>query len=313
MSALKSDFTPLFEEAAQKLQQPWSTVLQSLDKTPQELMDIIGQSKLDISGVHVKGQQYTLETIATRVPNDVSHLLYAIYGLVLSCITGELHEHLTRYTRHEWVPWLLKANIDGSPAFLTACNRSLKEVATWMVGAMNECGNFEPLQVTTEDGDTALHIAIRKEQWEWAVWLVDKGVSPYQKNNQQQSPIMLVAPHRGKIELFKGNSPQEWHDALHDALVYGKHHPNWCETLIHLGADVNQPELYDATLESLQLCANYGMNMNLAPLPATLSLEQRRVFYLNGHVPQRWDWVLETFQDETPLKLYAAQQKITDI
>ena len=313
MSALKSDFTPLFEEAVEKLQQPWSTILKSLDKTPLELMDIIGQTELDISGVHIYGQQYTLETIATRQTTDVAHFLYTIYGLVLSCTTGKLHELLTRYARHEWVSWLLKANVGGSPAFLTACNRSLKEVATWMVGAMNECSNYTALQSTTEDGDTALHIAIQKKQWEWAVWLVENGVSPYQKNNQQQSPLMLVAPHREKIELFKGNSPQEWHDALHDALVHGKHHPKWCETLIQLGADVNQPELYDATTESLQIFAMYGMNMNLAPLPDTLSIEQRRVFYMNGHVPQRWDWVLETFQDETPLKLYAAQHKITDI
>jgi hypothetical protein len=312
MSALKSDFTPLFEEAVKKLQQPWSIILQSLDKTPQELIDIIGQSELDISGVHIYGQQYTLETIATRQTTDVAHFLYTIYGLVLSCTTGKLDELLTRYARHEWVSWLLKANVGGSPAFLIACSRSLKEVATWMVGAMNECSNFEPLQVTTEHGDTALHIAIRKEQWEWAVWLVENDVSPYQKNKQQQSPLMLVAPNYEKIELFKGDSPQEWYNALHDALVYGKNYPKWCETLLELGADVNQPELYDATPESLQIFAMYGMNMNLATLPATLSIEQRRIFYLHGHIPTRWDWVLEAFSDETPLKLYAAQQQITE-
>jgi len=309
MSALKSDFQPLFEEAVTKLEPPWSLVLHSLDQTPQHIMDIIGHARLDISGVFVKGQQYTLEKIAARFDGDVSHFLYVIYGLVMTCTTGELHEHLARYARHEWIPWLLKANIAGEPAFIVVCKRSLKSAATWMVGALNECSNFEPLTISTKEGDTALHIAIRKGQWEWAVWLVDNGVSPYQKNKKQESPIMLMAPHHTKIELFKVNSLEKWHNALHDALIYGKCHPEWCEALLNMGADVNQPELYDAPLESLQLFANHGMDMNLGPLPENITTEQRHVFYLNGHVPKQWELVMGDFNDEWPAKLYALHFK----
>lgn len=300
MSALKSDFEEYFQESVEQLEPPWCTILQKKTQTVSSIMEIIGNAPLEISGVHVKNQQYTLEKIASRLDNDVASFIYVVHGIVLSCITGELHSNLTRYARREWVPWILKANISGEPAFLYVCKRSLKDVATWMIGAMDECKNFEPLQIITKDGDTALHIAIRKKQWEWATWLVDNGVSPYQKNNKNETPIMLCAPHFEKIQLFKVGKTGDWFNALHDALVYGKMHIKWCESLLDMGADFNQPELYDAPLETLKMLAEQGMDMNLGPLPDNLSPEQRRVFYLYGHVPEKWQHVIDSFRDAAP-------------
>lgn len=297
MSALKSDFEEYFKEAVEQLPPPWCFILNTPTQTVESIMEAIGNTPLEISGVYVKGQQYTIEDIAPRLKDGLCQFLYVIHGLVMTCTSGKLHSNLTRYARHKWVPWILKACISGEPAFLYVCKRNLKDVATWMIGAMNECNNFEPLQVTTDEGDTALHIAIRKQQWEWAAWLVDNGVSPYQKNNKHESAIMLCAPHSEKISLFKNNISEEWFNALHDALVYGKNNMEWCSELISMGADFNQIELYDAPIDTLKLLARLGMDMNLGPLPELLTSDQRRVFYLHGHVPKDWKYVIEAFPD----------------
>ena len=90
---------------------------------------------------------------------------------------------------------------------------------------------------------------------------------------------------------------KEWFDALHDALVYGKNNVEWCSVLISMGADFNQIELYDAPIDTLKLLAKLGMDMNLGPLPELLTPDQRRVFYLHGHVPKDWKHVFEAFTD----------------
>ena len=78
---------------------------------------------------------------------------------------------------------------------------------------------------------------------------------------------MLAAPHHLRLDMFYTGESSEWYNALHDALVVGKHDASWCVALIDRGADVNQLELYDAPIDCLIVLAVHGMDMNLSPLP----------------------------------------------
>ena len=300
MSALKTNFRQDFLHQVDKLQSIWQKILPKLEKiTVEEIIKNLENTSLDIAGVSVGTQQCTLEKIAGQIYNtDVSDLLYVLHGLSLSFVTGEVHPYLKDKLRMEWIPLIFSLKIFDQPIFISACSRSLKIFVEWLVDIMEESRFWAPIQQRDANGDTALHIAIRNRQWDWAEWLVGHGASPYLKNKNNESSIMLTAPHHECLNIFKERNNSQWFDALHDALVYGKKDATWCVELIGLGADINQKELYDAPLDSLIVLAKQGMDMNLGPLPNQLLAEQLQIFYWYGHEPRDWRYVLMAFKNE---------------
>lgn len=299
MSALKSDFKPLFLHAVSKLESPWNTILPQLETlTVPQMVDLIGTTTLDVAGVYVKGRQCTFEKISSRLHNkDMADFLLVLYGLVLTMTTGDVHEHLSTYMRVEWMPWVLSFRIQGEPVFVLACQRSLKVVVEWMTDMMREASCWAACRQQLENGDSSLHMAVRRRQWDWAKWLLDHGASPYTKNNQGNSSIMLVAPHHEKLDLFYSKDDSNWFNALHDALVAGRHDSTWCVALLDRGADVNQWKLYDAPIDSLIVLAKHGMDMNLGPLPRLRTPDQLKMFYLYGRRPIHWQHVIAAFPE----------------
>lgn len=308
MSALRSDFFPLFLYEVSKLEEPWKSMLSQLDTmSVEDVMTSIGNTTLVVSGVYVQGVQCTFEKIARRLHDtNVADFLMVLYGLVMSCANGELHSCLKDHMRPEWVSWVFTARVNSEPAFVLACRRSLKEMVEWMAHTMQEANDWSACAVQNASGDSALHIAVRRRQWDWAKWLLAHGASPYVKNHSGCSAIMLCAPHHEKLFLFSGCEDIEWYSALHDALVYGRHDSSWCVALIDQGADVNQPELYDAPLDSLIVLAKNGMDMNLGPLPANRTLDQLKVFFVYGRKPQQWKYVIDAFEDVEWMKTLRA-------
>ena len=299
MSALKSDFRPLFLYESSKLESPWNTILSQLETmTVGEIMRHIGDTTLCVSGVHVKGVQCTFESIAQRhTDSDVASFLLLLYGLVMSCTSGRVHQYLKQYIRIEWVPWLFSARVDSEPVFVLSCRRSLKTLVEWMADVMEEASDWSPCKASNSKGDTALHIAVRRRQWDWAKWLLTHGISPYEKNHAGETPMMLAAPHHEKLNMFCLERDEHWYKSLHDALVAGRHDATWCVALLDLGADVNQLALYDAPVDSLIVLAKHGMDMNLGPLPPKRTLDELKVFYVYGRQPTHWDNVIASFDD----------------
>jgi hypothetical protein len=299
MSALKSDFKPLFLHAVSKLESPWKTILPQLETlTVPEMVDLIGTTTLDVAGVYVKGQQCNFEKISGRLHNkDIADFLLVLHGLVLTMVTGDVHEHLTTYMRLKWVPWVLSFWVWGEPVFVIACQRSLKAVVEWMTDTMREASYWEACRQVLKNGDSALHMAVRRRQWDWAKWLLDHGASPYTKNKKGDSSIMLVAPHHEKLDLFYSKSDSHWYNALHDALVVGRRDSTWCVALLDRGADVNQLALYDSPIDSLIVLAKHGMDMNLGPLPNRRTPDQLKIFYLYGRRPTDWQHVIAAFPE----------------
>ncbi|MDA7838950.1 ankyrin repeat domain-containing protein [bacterium] len=308
MSALRSDFFPLFLYEVSKLEEPWKSMLTHLDTmSVEDIMKLIGNTTLVVSGVYVQGVQCTFEKISRRLHDtNVADFLMVLYGLVMSCANGELHSCLKDHMRPQWVSWMFTARVNSEPAFVLACRRSLKEMVEWMAHTMQEANDWSACAVQNASGDSALHIAVRRRQWDWAKWLLTHGASPYVKNHSGCSAIMLCAPHHEKLILFCGQKDMEWHSALHDALVYGRDDSSWCVALIDQGADVNQPELYDAPLDSLIVFAKNGMDMNLGPLPANRTPEQLKVFFVYGRKPSEWKHVIDAFEDVKWIKALRA-------
>lgn len=301
MSALKSDFIPLFLYEVSKLDEPWKTILSQLDNiSVDDVMSKIGTTSLIVSGVYVKGVQCTFEKIAERMDRtDVSHLFYVLYGIVMSCVTGNVYPTLSHYMRPEWCAWLFQVRVDGEPVFVLACRRSLKTFVEWMVQQMNAAKEWSACCALDLDGNSPLHFAVKRRQWDWAKWLMAQGVSPYTKNNAGESSVMLVAPYHDRLGMFCTEKNKQWFDALHDALVYGREDSTWCVSLLDQGADVNQLALYDAPLDSLVVFAKHGMDMNLGPLPENTLADKLKVFFVYGRKPVRWERVIQAFDDAT--------------
>lgn len=306
MSYLRTSLEGEFLEVISVLDAPWSAFYQNLHKDVPTLMHIIGNAPIDISGVWYQDQQYTMAMISTLVSGPVANFLKVLHGLFDTCTSGTLTPHLTNFIDNAWLPWLLKANICHEPAFLYICQRSLKTVAQFLLDEIETGGHNVCLSYTNAQGETALHIAVRKRQWQWAKTLIAKRQSPYQKNNKGESPLMLVAPFHDKLEDFKVEPLSDWYNELHDTLAYGRQSPEFCLKCIELGADFNQVVLYDSPTESLQIFAEAGLDMNLGPLPE-LSAEQRRIIYMHGRRPDDWKLVLDAFQESEkwPGKLFA--------
>jgi hypothetical protein len=299
MSALKSDFKPLFLDAASKLEAPWNIILPQLETlTVPQLVELIGTHDLDVAGVFVKGHPCTFEKISGRLQNkDVSVFLLVLYGLALTILTGDVHVYLENYMRLEWVPFVLSIRLQKEPVFVLACQRSLKAVVEWMTEVMREACFWAACRQTLQNGESALHMAVRRKQWDWTKWLLDHGVSPYTKNTDGASPIMLVAPYHEKLDLFYQRHDLEWFNALHDALVAGRHDATWCVALLDRGADVNQLALYDSPVDSLVVFAKHGMDMNLGPLPSRRTADQLKIFYMYGRRPTDWQHVIAAFPE----------------
>ena len=171
--------------------------------TVPQLVDMIGTATLDVAGVYVKSRQYNFEKISSRLHNkDVADFLLVLYGLALTMTTGDVHDYLVTYMRLEWVPWVLSFRVQGVPAFVLACQRSMKAAVEWMTDVMHETSCWSACRQTLENGDSPLHMAVRRVSGSGPKWLFDHGVSPYTKNNQGDSSIMLVAPHHEKLDLF---------------------------------------------------------------------------------------------------------------
>ena len=306
MSFLRTNLEEQFSEVITDLNAPWSTFYKNLHKDVPALMHIIGDAPIDISGVWYQDQQYNMAMIATLVSGPVSNFLKALHGLFITCTSGVLNPLLTNHLDNSWLEWLLKANICHEPAFLYICHRSLKTVAQFLLDEIETGGHNACLSYTNAQGETALHIAVRKRQWQWAKTLIAKNVSPYQKNKSGESALMLVAPFHDKLEDFKVEPLTDWYNELHDTLPYGRQSPEFCRKCLELGADFNQVVLYDSPAESLQIFAEAGLDMNLGPLPE-LSAEQRRIIYMHGRRPDDWKLVLDAFQESEkwPGKLFA--------
>jgi hypothetical protein len=294
MSAIKTDLPTKIKSAINGTITPWSTVYTNLDKTPKQLMDIIADHNIDISGVYVDGKQYNMSDVAYYAPGSSQSFLYALYGLFVTCTTGKSDPHLEQYIKSEWIPWLLQASILNEPAFLYVCKRSLTDVAQFILHLIEASAHYQVFNIVNSDGDSALHIAVRKKQWQWAQLLIKNKSCPYLKNKAGHSPMMLVAPHFEQIEMFKVKPEHYWYSELHDAIVHGKNHPGWIRTLAELGADINQDELIDSPPESLQILATAGLDPNIGRIPP--SNEQRRILYLYGREPCNWHNVTEIFK-----------------
>lgn len=318
MSALKSDFKGLFLNAVSKLESPWRDILPVLDEMDvQTLMRNIGQHSLDVAGVTVKNHACTFEKIAQRVENtDVSHFLLVLYGLVMTSATGDIHTHVKQYMRTEWIPWVLSARVNEEPVFYGACRRSLRLWVEWMTALMEDVSFWAPLQQRGSNGDTALHLAVRHRQWEWSAWLVKHGVSPTTKNNSGDTALSLAMPYHQCLSYLQVQTRNsDWFNALHHALVAGRTDATWCVALLDMGADVNQVELYDAPVDSLAVFAKHGMDMNLGPLPASITVESLQLMYAHGHVPRDWKQVLYAVSEDSWMRtLYSVHvEKSTDV
>lgn len=300
MSALKSDYQSLFRDAVSKLDAPWRHILSHLSNmTAEDILHTIGTTSLDVSGVHVKHKQCTFEHIAQRVHvEEVSDLLYLLYGIAQTMQTGTIHEYLKHFMHAKWVPQVFALHIQGEPMFVHACRRSLKAVVEWMIDIMNETSFWSPIHQKDAGGNNALHIAIRRRQWEWAEWLFQHGVSAYEKNTSQMTPLMLIAPYSECLPAFCRQKNAQWYSALHEALVAGRDDATWCVALIDMGADLNQPELYDSPVDSLIVFAKHGMDMNLGPVPRHITHAQLKILYMYGRKPERWNDVLSVFEED---------------
>lgn len=302
MSAIKSDLKSHFEHEMGKLPPPWCILLTHALPL-KECLDLVATAThMDVSGVYVKNTQYTFEKLAARCSGDAASLLYVLHGLAMSNTTGEVHTHLLTYQDEPWLPKLFSVRIHNEPIFVSACRRQLREFAGWMLDVMGDTNDYTALAAADADGNTTLHFSVMRQQWEWSKWLIDKGCSPLQPNVHGKTPLMCAAPHREQLCLFKKDGA-EWFHALHNALVDGREHAEWCNALIEEGADVNQLALYDSPEASLTVFAKHGMDMNLGPVPEHVSASQFNILLMHGHEPVLWSKVIESVEDDVWLRL----------
>jgi hypothetical protein len=298
MSALKSNFKQTLMTNIENLEAPWRNIL-SLKNTPiGAILPLLQHQELQVSGVMVVGEQYNFEKIAHLhfFQNEKKQLLLALYGLSISCVTGTIHPYLETHAKKEWYPIFHTMKFKSNYMFMHICKHSLNELASHFI---EKSDTYDWLNSSlVENNDTALHLAIRHRHWTWAEWLLDKGVSPFIKNNQNETPISLTAPRHDMLNIFCKTPTVEWYGALHDALVIHRQDTLWCTSLIGRGADVNQIELYDSPVESLLVFAKHGMDMNLGPLPDNLTREQLRVFFMYGRQPMVWKNVIRAFSGD---------------
>ena len=297
MSVLKNELIHLYAKS-HTLKYPWDYILQNIEHlTAIQILELIVQKSdhINIRGITINKEQCTFENIAQNIPEEQANVFFAIYGLVITCVTGKLHTYLKHNTRTEWAHLFIQLKIHKQPIFVYACQQNIQTLMQWMIEVMNDIRNFEPLTQQDIYGNTPLHYAVIRKQWKWTQRLVNKNCSPFVKNNKGKTPLMLAAPHHERLEIFKQNNKQ-WFDALHEALVDGKKDAMWCYTLINEGADFNQPELYNSPCDSLLIFARSGMDMNL-PSNETFSIEQYRLMFLYGRKPNKWNNVLNAFSE----------------
>ena len=264
MSAIKIDpQTPLHREV-QRLDPPWNHIFSSLKHmTLPPFLDLIDTAQhTDVAGVNVNGEQVTFEKFASMASGPVASALYAIFGLSITCVSGKIHPNLSAYAHEPWIVRLFSIRFHGEPAIVSVCRRELRTVAEWMLGIMRRTNIYTPLFAKDAHQNTVLHIAVKKRQWEWSQWLIQQGCSPFEKNTHGKTALMYAAPFSEKLSIFQ-KSGSQWFEALHDALVDGRQHPEWCMSLISQGADVNQPALLDSPVDSLIVFAKEGLDMNI--------------------------------------------------
>lgn len=284
----------------------WRKIYQAIETiTPHEVLACaLSAEHLDVTGVFVNGIGFNFEKIANYTfVQESANVLYALHGLAVSCATGVVHPYLTQYARATWVCDLFNVRLFGDPAFVFVCKHKILAIATWMVQIMQEVGNIEPMRLRSRRGNGALHYAVENRQWEWARWLVKQGCSPFDRNEDGNTPIMLTAPFHDKLDIFECGRDQRWYSALHEALVVGRAHVQWCCALLDRGADVNQPELYDSPIECLSVFAEAGLDMNFET-DVVLTAAQHRILFSYGRVPACWSDVLEAFAENEWVRFF---------
>tara|TARA_B110001450_G_scaffold36530_1_gene32319 strand:- start:2150 stop:3211 length:1062 start_codon:yes stop_codon:yes gene_type:complete len=301
MSAIKFGISDDIQHCTELLDDPWRYIIQNAATLSQEqvIEHASTADHLNVSGVFYEKEQHTLKLLAPKVA--CADAFKALYGLSVTMATGVVHPYLKQHVRTEWAIRLLSIKIHESPAFVFACRQKYHAVVIWMIEVMNQMENYSPILQVDCDGNTPLHIAIKNKKWEWAKRLMEHGSLPFLKNHKGQTPVMLTAPHFEYLTIFKQHS-LEWFEALHEALVHGKKHPAWCQTLIDEGADFNQPELYDSPIESLLIFAHAGMDMNMS-FDGELIDDQLKIMYAHGKIPTDFGRVLSVFQDDTWVRL----------
>lgn len=301
MSAIKLGISDDLHKATESLDYPWGYIIQNASTLTQEqiIEHACSAEHLNVSGVFYEKEQHTFKLLALKV--TCADAFKSLYGLSVTMATGVVHPFLNQHVRTEWAIRLLSVKIHGSPAFAFACRQKYHTVVVWMIEVMNQMEDYTPILQVDCDGNSPLHIAVKHKKWEWAKRLMEHGSLPFLKNKEGKTPIMLAAPYFEYLIIFKQHS-LEWFEAMHEALVDGKKHPAWCQTLIDEGADFNQPELYDSPIESLLIFAHAGMDMNMS-FDGDLSDDQFKIMYTHGKIPTDFSRVLTIFHDDTWVRL----------
>jgi len=286
--------------STKSIQYPWNFIITNIETlSPEQIIEYACTAfHLNVSGVFDGQKQHTFEYFASfHVANESSsNVLKALYGLSITMATGVVHPYLQEHTRANWVLRLFNIKIHHSPVFVFACRQQYQTVVLWMVDIMNDLKDYAPIHQVDCDGNSPLHIAVLHRRWEWAKQLVEHGCSPFVKNMAGKTPIMLAAPYYEHLTMFKSDNV-EWFDALHEALVDGKKNAMWCQSLIDVGADFNQSELYDSPLDTLLVLAHAGMDMNMR-FDGVFSTEQNRVMYMYGKIDNNFDAILTAFEED---------------
>lgn len=298
MSAIKMGLPTDIYTATTSIQHPWNVVIPNIETlSPEQIIEhACTASHLNVSGVFYGQKQHTLECLSAKINESSANVLKALHGLSITMATGVVHPYLQKYTRAKWVLRLFDVKIHNCPAFVFACRQQYQTVVMWMVDIMNDLKDFTPIYQIDCDGNSPLHIAVLHRRWEWSKQLVEHGCSPFVKNVAGKTPIMLTAPYYKHLDMFKSKTV-EWFNALHEALVDGKKHAIWCQSLIDAGADFNQPELYDSPLDTLLVLAHAGIDMNMR-FSDKLSTEQHRIMYMYGKIDTNFDVILNAFEED---------------
>jgi len=312
MSAIKLGISNDLHSATKDIDHPWNYIVQNISSlTPEQIVEhACNASHLKVSGVFYKNKQYTFELLALQINERNAHVLRALYGLSVTMATGVVHPYLTQHVRSDWAIRFFDIKIHNSPAFVYACKQRYQSVIVWMIDIMNDLKNYTPIYQLDCDDNSPLHIAIMYRKWEWAERLIEHGCSPYAKNAAGKTPLMLAAPYYEHLHILKTNT-LDWFEALHDALVDGKKHAAWCQTLIDAGADFNQPGLYNSPLDTLIVLAHAGIDMNMS-FDDKLTAEQYRIMYVYGKLDDNLKAILSAFEEDDWVrmlyKLYNKQE-----
>ena len=260
----------------------------------EKLNKILTCPQMNIWGLRHKEENYDFDDLIERLPCETRTLAYVIHGLFVSCSTGIVNNHLQTYLKSQWISKIFRIRINGEPVFPLICQRQMHILATWMVDWLSNCDEKAfVINDCLQNGDSALHMAIRNRHWDWATWLIASGCNKYSKNKADESPLLLMAPHEEHVHLLRGET-LDWYNNLHDAFGVNS---SWTQRLIDEGADINQPKLYGLPVDILFVLAKNGMDMNLNPLPPNLSDFHFRILYGYGRVPDDWKRVLHAFDD----------------